>query len=588
MVMIFGVLGTQSGAPATALQSAAKASTVTSGMTVSRISGESRYDVANAVALTAFPYHADTVFIATGTKYADGLSAAPAAIAAHAPLLLTTTDSLLPSVSQTIARLSPKTIVIVGGTASVSAGVEQSLRQLAPIVIRVAGADRYATSQLIANYAFGQTGASTAYIATGTNFPDALSAGSAAGSASAPVILVNGPAPTISTQTSALISTLGTSTVKIAGGPVSVSEGVQNTLSAQASTTRLSGADRFSTGAAINKDAYSTSSTAYLASGLNFPDALAGSALAGLTRAPLYVVPPTCVPQDVLNQLQALSVTKVVLLGGPAALNSSVANLESCTPTAPSTSTPPPSTSTPAPSTAMPVGNLPGWKQVGAQDFTTSAAIGQIGQVYGTAVRGYSGLLDTSKNGTYNPDSVLSVSNGVLDYYLHTAGGRPQVAAVIPFGYSGQTYGRYSVRFRSDNLPGYKIAFLLWPTSDNWNDGEIDWPEGDLNGKMSPASAMKGTYSPSTGMAFDAVSPRSWSATDSSDWHIATTEWTPGSVKWYWDGVLVSQTSNSAGVPNTNFRWTLQAETQIDAPAPAPSVAGHLQVDWAVQYAYAP
>ncbi|WP_349899063.1 cell wall-binding repeat-containing protein [Parafrigoribacterium soli] len=569
------------------MQPSAKTAIVTpSGITVSRIAGASRYDVSNAIALAGFPSHADTVFVTTGTNYPDALSAAPAAIAAHAPLLLTTPDQLLPSVAKAIAALTPNTIVMVGGGASLSPAVERSLKTLARSVVRIAGSDRYNTSHMVADYAFGRSGASTAYVATGTNFPDALSAGSAAGSAGAPVILVNGPAPQISAQTSTLISSLGVSSVKIAGGPASVSNGVQSSLTRQASTTRLSGADRFSTGAAINSDAYSTSTTAYLASGYNFPDALAGSTLAGISNAPLFIVPPQCVPQNILDELKSLAVQKVVVLGGTSALSPAVESLVSCTPPPPSSSMPP-SSSIPA-SSSMPVGNLPGWRQVGAQDFTATAATGQIGNVYGTAVRGYSGLLDTSKNGTYNPDSVLSVSNGILDFYLHTASGRPQVAAAVPFGYSGQTYGRYSIRFRSDSLPGYKIAFLLWPSSDNWNEGEIDWPEGDLNGKMSPASAIKGSYTSTSGMAFDAVSPRSWSATDSSNWHIATTEWTPGSVKWYWDGVLVSQTSNRAGVPNTNFRWTLQAETQIGAPAPAPSVAGHLQVDWAVQYAYAP
>jgi hypothetical protein len=236
----------------------------------------------------------------------------------------------------------------------------------------------------------------------------------------------------------------------------------------------------------------------------------------------------------------------------------------------------------------MPVGNLPGWTQTAVQDFSKPAALGQVGTVYGADMRGYSGFPDTSKHGTYTPDSVLSVSNGVLDYYLHTEGGVPRVATPIPFGYAGQTYGRYSVRFRSEYLPGYKIAFLLWPSSDNWNEGEIDWPEGSLNGKMSPASAIKGSLDSTWNMSFDAVSPRSWSATDSSTWHVATTEWTPGKVKWFWDGVLVAQTSIAAGVPSTNFRWTLQAETDIGAPAPAASTAGHLQVDWAVQYAYKP
>jgi len=236
----------------------------------------------------------------------------------------------------------------------------------------------------------------------------------------------------------------------------------------------------------------------------------------------------------------------------------------------------------------MPVGDIQAeghsWSQVFAQDFNSPAALGKVGDVYGQSMAGYDGYTDTSGKGTYTPGSVLSVSEGKLDYYLHTEGGRPRVAAPVLNDYAGQTYGRYSIRFRADDLPGYKIAFLLWPSSDNWNEGEIDWPEGDLNGPMSPASAVKGTLSGGA-MKFDPPA-RVHSSTDSSDWHVATTEWTPGSVKWFWDGALVGQTSLSSGVPTTPFRWTLQAETAIGGPAPATNVAGHLQVDWAVQYAY--
>jgi Glycosyl hydrolases family 16 len=236
--------------------------------------------------------------------------------------------------------------------------------------------------------------------------------------------------------------------------------------------------------------------------------------------------------------------------------------------------------------TAMPVGDIPGWKQTYKQDFEVPAPPGQVGEIYGQDMRGYSGATDTSGNGTYSPDLVLSVSEGKLDYFLHTSEGKPRVAAVVPFGYDGQKYGRYSIRFRSDFLPGYKIAFMLWPVSNDWNEGEIDWPEGNLNGSMLAASRVKGSYADGV-MAVDPAVHR-YSPTDSSDWHIATTEWSPGKVKWFWDGKLIGETTRPSGVPNTNLRWTLQAETEVGEGALSPSdrVAGHLQVDWVVQYAY--
>ena len=64
--------------------------------------------------------------------------------------------------------------------------------------------------------------------------------------------------------------------------------------------------------------------------------------------------------------------------------------------------------------------------------------------------------------------------------YVRTQDGQPQSAAVVPLvngQWGGQLYGRYEVRFRSDEIPGYKLAFLLWPDTNNWAEGEIDFPE---------------------------------------------------------------------------------------------------------------
>lgn len=238
--------------------------------------------------------------------------------------------------------------------------------------------------------------------------------------------------------------------------------------------------------------------------------------------------------------------------------------------------------------TAAPRGNLPSWRETMVQDFDVPAPLGAVGQVYGPDMRGYAGFSDSSGYGTYTPDDVLSVHDGYLDFYLHYSNNRPRVASAIPFGYTGQTYGRYSVRFRYDSIPGYKIAFLLWPASDHWNEGEIDWPEGGLDGSLYGNSAIRGTRT-SNGMQFDPGDRKS-SSSSPGQWHVATIEWKPGLVQWFLDDQLVDQTTKPEGVPHTPMRWTLQVETADDATStfPANDVAGHIQVDWVVQYAYAP
>lgn len=213
-------------------------------------------------------------------------------------------------------------------------------------------------------------------------------------------------------------------------------------------------------------------------------------------------------------------------------------------------------------------------------DFKADAARGSWTSVYGDRWRAYpEPWRDTSKRGMYSPNRVLSADNGMLDMYIHTEKGQPYVAAPEPringSGQRGQTYGRYSVRFRVPTpLPGYKTAWLLWPDSNKTAEGEIDFPEGNLSaGSTIGAYAhdVNGTHSHN---AFYANTKETY-----DEWHIATIEWLPTGVTYWLDGVKLG-TAPKLGTPQTPMHWVLQTETALSGPAPAPSVAGHVQVDW--------
>lgn len=298
----------------------------------SRIEGATRYDVAVGISQKAYPTTASTVYVVTGENYPDALSAAPAAVKEKAPLLLTTKSSIPASVTTEIQRLKPSKIVVVGGPNSVSDAVLSQLDTLATgDAVRISGADRYEASRNVVDYAFGESGATLAYVSTGQNFPDALSASAAGGAVGAPVVLVNGTAAVADAATKKALTELGVTSVKIAGGPNSVSPSIEASLAASDRTvTRLSGADRFEASANINKDAFTSSKRAFIATGYNFPDALAGAAYAGAVGAPLYVVPTTCVPAQVIADLATLGVDQVTLLGGPNSLTSAVEKLTAC------------------------------------------------------------------------------------------------------------------------------------------------------------------------------------------------------------------------------------------------------------------
>ncbi|WP_416396180.1 MULTISPECIES: glycoside hydrolase family 16 protein [unclassified Curtobacterium] len=230
-------------------------------------------------------------------------------------------------------------------------------------------------------------------------------------------------------------------------------------------------------------------------------------------------------------------------------------------------------------STSVPRGDVTSngrtWKQSYAEDFTTDAGLGSVLSAY-PRLGAYSGYSDTSGRGYYAPDKVLSVSNGNLDFWLHSEDGQPLVATVLPDDYQPHTTGRVSIRYKTTNTEGYKFVGMLWPSSNDWNEGEIDWPEGDLGSTVRPASAIPGTLSNGM-MTFDSSIQQHSATTQSSGYHVATTEWDHGAVRFYWDGALVSTTHSA--VPTEPMRVTLQAETAIGGTVPA-SASGHVDIDW--------
>jgi zinc D-Ala-D-Ala carboxypeptidase len=304
--------------------------------TTDRISGADRYATSVAVSRKAFPKSgtAGTVYLVSGETYADGLSAGPAAVAGGAAMLLTEADRLTPAVAAELERLGPERIVVVGQESALSEQVVTSARSIAPVE-RIGGSDRYATSAALARSAFGTAGATTAYIATGRGYADALAAGPAAGAQRSPVVLVDGRASTLAPSVRALLTDLGVTRVTIAGGTSVVSTGVEAGLRSALGATavaRASGTDRYKTAIALNRSAFPslTPGDAYVAAGDGYADALSVSVLAGRSKRPLYLSIPFCAPTALRSEISRTAATRVRLVGGPGAIRGLVGTLEPC------------------------------------------------------------------------------------------------------------------------------------------------------------------------------------------------------------------------------------------------------------------
>ena len=291
---------------------------------VTRLAGANRMDTAVAISKKYWDT-AGTVYVANGLRYADALTAGPAAARDGGPLLLTMQDSVPSNVLDELRRLNPARIHIVGGTSVVSTGVEATLNTVAPVT-RLAGGTRYATSAAVSSK-WADAAGGTVHLALGENFPDALSGGSGAASAKGALLLSQRTG--LTQPTTDALKRIKPARIVLVGGADVLTEAVRLEAADAvpgATVVRYAGADRYATSAAVATGAGTASATdtvMFLATGLNFPDALAGVPAADKVGAPLFLSQPTCLPTSVKTVVDTMTaVESQVRLGSEGVLGS--------------------------------------------------------------------------------------------------------------------------------------------------------------------------------------------------------------------------------------------------------------------------
>ncbi|PWJ53019.1 Putative cell wall binding repeat 2 [Quadrisphaera granulorum] len=302
-----------------------------------RLQGDDRYGTATAVsgALVKTPTSGQRVFVASGSTFPDALAAGAAAGLASSPtpvVLVPASGALPASVTAELRRVAPSRITVVGGSKAVDDGVVDQLRAFSGTVERVQGDDRYATSATVARNAAADAGGSTGpvFLATGLDFPDALSGAAAAAQMGGSLLLTD--PQNLSAPAQSALAAMQPSRVYVLGGQVSA--GVLSQVSAAvpgAAVQRLAGDDRYGTAVEVSKVSHAQGAgTVVLATGADFPDALAGGPLAASLRAPLLLVQPSCAPGAVVDQVAGLKATTTTALGGTRSLSDAAASLTRC------------------------------------------------------------------------------------------------------------------------------------------------------------------------------------------------------------------------------------------------------------------
>ena len=289
-----------------------------------RIGGSDRDATAAQLATTMYPAagSAKVVLLARNDLYPDALTGSPLAAALDGPILLTPTATLAADARTAIQQVLPAggLVICLGGTSAISPAVVSQLQTLGYRVERIGGADRYATAALIADRLATIGAVSNVYLATGLNFADALPAATAAGEADGVVLLTAGTSmPSATKNWMAAHARVMASAI---GGAAA---------SADPAAVRFVGTDRYATAAQVATAVTPSATGIVLATGVNFPDGLAGAVYAIRNGWSLLLVSPSA---SALNAAQSTylhgasaTVTTVTTIGGTTAVPEAATDL---------------------------------------------------------------------------------------------------------------------------------------------------------------------------------------------------------------------------------------------------------------------
>ena len=267
---------------------------------------------------------AKTVIVVRHDLFPDSMTASVLAKLKDAPILLNPTNKLDPRVGAEIKRLGAEEVIIVGGPDSISEKVRGDLKAYDKDkdVERIAGVDRYGTSEMVARRVTGITGKkNTGVIASGQVFPDALSVGTFASRDGYPILLVK--KNLVPDQVVRAIKDLDINKTYIAGGTNTISKSTEAKLPGV--LERMAGKDRYETSVAIAKSKFKDSREAFIASGEEFADALVISPVSGKYNRPTLLASRNKKTNAVVKKyIEESYLTSITAIGGEKYLPNSI------------------------------------------------------------------------------------------------------------------------------------------------------------------------------------------------------------------------------------------------------------------------
>lgn len=294
-----------------------------------RIAGSNRVET-SLQAWRQGGFTSSSLVIATGKAAPDALSAGPLAAALGAPLVLSNGPFVEPGTVAEIQARGIRDVRLVGGQVAFDPATLGDLQARGVQVSRIYGMNRYGTAAAVAAQTiaeWNQRGITQTpiLVADGLSFPDALSAG--AGAAFIHGVVVLNAGASLPPETAEFIQNhqvqSGASIFPI-GGPA-VRAWNQAGLAGYKSQP-IQGLNRYQTAQFVAQAFAPGASSAVIASGVNFPDGLAGAALAAHRNACLLLTHPGYLSAPTAARLAQLpNRASSVVIGGPGAVSETAA-----------------------------------------------------------------------------------------------------------------------------------------------------------------------------------------------------------------------------------------------------------------------
>lgn len=282
-----------------------------------RIAGRNRRET--ALGISRMKYNSSNkIILVSQDSFADSLTASVLAEKLNIPILLTDSKSVSPEVLLEMQRLKTKEVLILGGESAISKSVEEKLKEMKLVVERLSGSDRYETSALVAEKVYKFSGHDKgAIIASGENYPDALSIAPVAARDSQPILLVKNNE--IPKRIEDVLVYNSVKNVTIVGGEKSISDNVEKKLKTR-NLTRISGKDRYDTALKIATEKFREPHLAYIATGEDFADALTAGPVAATTNAPILLVSKNGFTKNLKTYIDKSKAFALIFLGGEAGI----------------------------------------------------------------------------------------------------------------------------------------------------------------------------------------------------------------------------------------------------------------------------